>query len=240
MNKIIKPVTGDGKCGYDEFGQFCVWTYEERHGGEVGRIMADVRGQTCLLCGSKWEAVTRQIADQHYDHSAETMVHMSCWIRHLSYLDRGNWITDLAKGGVYRETLKAFEAIPNQYGGAWNTPWYKVTINAPGYPVLTVGARKRVDSILIERLTREQAERIAEKLKDENTTKEPGTDSYAIHSHGRDKTVQYIKTFMEVISESPIPTRADRTATIAVLKQPKSGVHDGVNPSGAPEGERAA
>jgi hypothetical protein len=219
MNDIIKPVTPDGNVGYDAHGQFWIYRNDSRDpGSRIGSIFADLRGKSCLLCGKEWKCSADDLADQFYVRDAEAHVHKTCYERHLTLLDRAAWVAVLCKSGLH-ELMESFTPIPNRYGGAWNTPWYHVTLKGGNAPTLTFGARKRVDSITIKRLTQEQVAHLTLVFKNEDTTKgEDGMDGYTIHSWGGDKTIEYLTCIATMLKIVPVPERKDPSCIISTFK----------------------
>jgi hypothetical protein len=219
MNDIIKPVTPDGDAGYDSFGQFWVYRYDPRDSSNrIGSIFVDLRGKTCLLCAQEWKCTAPDLADQIYVRDAEVHVHKSCYERYLTLQNRAEWVKAIYESGLH-DMMETFTAVPNQYGGAWNTPWYAVTLKGGNAPILTFGARKRVDSITIRRLTQEQVAYLTEAFKNEESTKGPdGTDGFMIHSWGVTKTVEYLKHIVTMLNEKAVPVREDPTCRVTTFK----------------------
>lgn len=219
MNDIIKPVTADGNVGYDAHGQFWIYRYDPRDASRrIGSIYADLRGKSCILCDKEWKSEADDLADQFYVRNAEVHVHISCYQRHLTLLNRIEWVSAIYKSGL-NELMETFTPVPNQYGGAWNTPWYNVTLKGGNSPILTFGARKRVDSISIKRLTQEQVAYLVEAFKNETTTQgKDGQDGYMIHSWGAEKTVEYLTHIVAALKTAPVPVRADPSCIISTFK----------------------
>lgn len=208
---IIKnAVTSDGRCGYDEFGQFRVIVDDHGSNGYRVYIQEDVRGKTCLLCGEAWESTTRSIVDQHYDSASACTVHSSCMDRHIAYLQRSAWLEDLIKAGIRNVSELAnrgdaplhFETVPNEYSPANGLPWYRVTLSTAGRPVLTIGRRKHVDSMTITRLTCAQAGAIAQSLAREAVTQDARHDSFSIHANTREDRVRYLAVMFKVVAQA--------------------------------------
>src|SRR6185295_3482963 len=87
----------------------------------------------------------------------------------------------------------------------------------------TFGARKRVDSIHVERITHSQAVAMETAVAAEETTKgREGQDGYMIHSWGREKTIEYFTKLREIMTATASPERAkDHTVHELKLNAPK-------------------
>jgi len=170
------PVTDPDRMIYiDEFGQQAYMKKEFYSDGTpqyVSTFIHDPRGETCCFCGRGWEDSIKSITDYYHLNTApkgREHAHMECWLNYLRRTD----------ASLFHEALAAtrcliwsgLEEIKNQYGGAWNTPWYKTSITGfvdrshpdakdynkptPRYafdpkPELIMGARKRVYSLTLK------------------------------------------------------------------------------------------
>src|SRR3546814_7202494 len=100
--------------------------------------MGDVSNAICILCNRRWELTAEAFLDQVWVGDAYSVVHRTCYERHLGMNERHLVVAALLKAGFTYEDIAKMEQIPNQYGGAWNTPWYRVKV--PGHDaVLTFG-----------------------------------------------------------------------------------------------------
>src|SRR3546814_19434260 len=96
-------------------------------------------------------------------------------------------VAALLKAGFTYEDIAKMEQIPNQYGGAWNTPWYRVKV--PGHDaVLTFGSRKRVFSIKVEGIDEIGIALLDQELESEQTNTVGTEGSYLIHARGDRKS----------------------------------------------------
>jgi hypothetical protein len=205
MNDIIKAVTPDGCAGYDQYDQFWVYQPDARNPEiRVGSIYKDLRGQKCMLCDQKWKTEARDLADQYYNRDAEIHVHKSCYVRHLSFLERQKLMDTLVRSEL-RDKVKAIDDIPNQYGGAWNTPWYEITLNYTGNPVITIGPRKRVISLELTRITNDQVKTLEKRFESVIDTKTFLVDSVLIHAWDDETAVQRLKIIKEVLDDTTVP-----------------------------------
>lgn len=212
MTCIIKPVTKDGLAGYDAFNQFWVFTQDRFDpNSRKGSIRSDLRGKTCMLCNKQWEVSATSLADQFFARREGVHVHYTCYERHLSFLDRGEWMDAIAKSGLYARVSDITE-IPNQYGGAWNVPWYCVELKGKPTVVLTFGQRKRVRSIQVDRLNLEQIDALESLFKAEDTTKDRRPDGYIIHAWTLDKAVAYFTSIDSVLGSLPAVSKHEQAA----------------------------
>lgn len=222
IQHIIDPVTSDGMCGYDEFRQFHV-AWEDVPGSQryTSTIMADLRGEKCVLCDKTWTASAHELRDQRWDDEAQAHVHKSCYTRHLGFIDRKRW-WEIVYGQVDRHKGQVrMEVIPDQYGGGWGTPWFRFhfrytpakddkathMLNARilDIPqVLVCGPRRRVNAIRGERLTISQFEFLTKAFEDVTSTKgafesHGHRDGYEIHSYTEQEDRRYVMTFLQMI-----------------------------------------
>lgn len=231
IHSIIDPVTSDGMCGYDQYRQFHV-AWEEVPGSEryTSTIVADLRGQKCLLCDKEWTASARELRDQRWDDRAQAHVHKTCYTRHLAFIDRQRWwglvygLIDTHKGQV------KMEAVPDQYGGAWGTPWFRFsfrrvpladakdsdTRNLVIPQTLLCGPRRRVNAIRGERLTISQIEFLTKEFEDVTSTKGQSherRDEYEIHSYNDEEDKRYVKTFLQMLGIDYVPKEEKAVTT---------------------------
>jgi hypothetical protein len=217
MNDILRPLTADGLVGWDQFNQIWLWEVE----GETrrGHIIADVREKICRVCNRGWETTAKGLGDQYYWQTREEWAHASCFVRYLALREYSFWHDALC--GVFRFERPA--EIPNEYGGAWNTPWYRVTLlDVPR--TLKLGHRKRVYHMEIEPEGRyappaddtpeAAAKRFAARARTnlshatklfeaEEVTKEVGADMVLVHAWTEEKAREYLKHFAQVLGLPP-------------------------------------
>jgi len=200
---ITHPVTDDGLCGYDDRQQF--WVYW-RDGSELtGTIMADLRQHKCLLCTKGWKTASESLRDQLHASETRGYVHKTCYINYLNFREHARML-DLFSAGALYDHIEKIEVIPNQYGGGWNTDWFNVTLKFPMKPIIQFGARRRVDSITVTRLSTPQRDAIWTALEGEATTKEHSSDMFMIHAHSHDDVARYFKVFREVLVPADMAT----------------------------------
>ncbi len=65
---------------------------------------------------------------------------------------------------------------------------------------MTFGPRKRVDSISVEHITKEQSDALKTALSAESTTQEATATSYLIHAWDRETALKYFATIHEVLN----------------------------------------
>lgn len=131
MNDIITPVTADKEVGFDQFGQFVSWEGKQDH--KIGTIIADVREKKCGLCGEGWQLNGPSLRNQFLMREVEEWVHKSCFLGYLKIQEKSRLYDALCKacGKVYESGTAVvswrIKSIANEYGGAWNTPWYHIS-----------------------------------------------------------------------------------------------------------------
>lgn len=199
MNKIVKPITPDGKIGFDEFDQL---TYERQERDcSIYSPISDPRGSTCLICLRGWETTTESIVDQFLWRSREKWIHKSCWVRYLTLREYDMWYGALCSAGI---TFFFPEEIPNQYGGAWMTPWYTVKLRESRC-TLRLGSRKRVYNMEIL-VPKDEAGVLdvaaAAPLKKEDVTQDITGGRVMIHAWGEAKAKEYMKVFADILKAS--------------------------------------
>ena len=216
MNDIVRPLTQDGMVGWDAHDQLWLWKAEGKN--RVGTIIADVRGKTCPVCARGWEPTAVSLGDQYFWRSREEWAHESCFTRYLGIDEHEFWHGALCSVVRFHGLVK----LPNEYGGAWNTPWYRIPLcDVPR--TLKLGRRKRVYHMEIEALEAElaaprDAEEGARRLvakarmdfskaealfKSEDVTKEFSEHSVMIHAWDRERARQYLRKFAEILGLEP-------------------------------------
>lgn len=196
MNDIVKHLTPDGMCGWDDRGQLWLWEAEEG-GGKCGRIIGDPRGQKCRLCQQGWILTCESLKDQRYDQDNKEWWHYSCYVRYLATKDR-----DLFCGALVGAHIRfgGFKEIPSGYwrqDPLWSKrSWY--IAQASDQPVqITLGSRKRVYNIEFEP-TPGTGEllywKAAEKeFELEKVTKEFSPTRVLLHAWGSDQVKDFLK-----------------------------------------------
>lgn len=198
MNDIVTPLTPDGMCGWDKFGQLCLWKREGEN--RTGTLIGDVRGRTCRICNQGWVLTVDSLGDQQYWRSYEEWVHHSCSIRYSSLKERDRWFLNLIDAKIRFEGL---EEIPNGY---WprayldaQRPWYRVKL-LDSDRTLKLGSRKRVYHMEIEPGKDPLPTEVAKDLfQNENVTKEISENAIFIHAWGEDKAREYLKAFSRIL-----------------------------------------
>ena len=200
-NEIQQPLTTKdelGQVGIDGFGQTMFW------GPRSGHIVNDVRGKMCELCDRGWNMTTRGWIDQYYHSSFHTLLHESCYLRYLSFKQKTHWYCMICDA---RLRFNGLTPIPNEYGGAWNTPWYKTTLLDHG-AILKVGRRKRVNVIGIELDLPSPMimGRLGVLFRDEDVTKGGDEEkSFYVHSWSKEKDLEYLKNVAEALGDDGNP-----------------------------------
>lgn len=219
MNDILRPLTADGLVGWDQFNQLWLWRVDGK--SRSGTVIADVREKTCPVCNRGWEATAESLGDQYHWDSRKQWVHESCFVRYQGLTEHDFWHEALC--GVFR--FQGLKEIPNEYRGAWNTPWYRIPLSDVPR-TLKLGTRKRVYHMEIEeeaaelpppRDAEEGARRLVAKARmdfgkaealfaSEDVTKSFGPQRVMIHAWTREKARQYLRKFAEILGlESRTP-----------------------------------
>lgn len=207
MNKIIRPLAHN--LGFDEFGQLIVsW---EEHGGTCSTMCADVREKVCPICGKGWEVSAESFRNQYLERITDEWCHKTCYVGHLAMAEMEMWSNLLCYPEVRTDFIPHdMKKIPNEYGGAWKTPWYKITLL--GYlTTIKVGTRKRVYAMSLHDLRSEQAEAFMALVAGEDVTKGNEGTSVYIHAWNKAKATEYLRHFVTVIRMDR-PTPGSRAA----------------------------
>lgn len=210
MNQIVRSVTPE--IGYDEHGQ--LWHVRQEGTRRTSAMIGNPIGHICPLCGRGWETRTESIIDQFHHQASRRWLHESCFVRHLAFNEHMLWYNALVDARIRFDGLSE---IKNEYGGAWNTPWYEVFVLSDGKnetsfnePRIKLGRRKRVWSMELW-----AAEACATKckmfpnleaLKDfekEDVTKEIGQHRVLIHAWTEEKARENLKVFARALGINP-------------------------------------
>jgi hypothetical protein len=203
MNDIVKPLTSDGMCGWDEHQQLWLWELEEG-GGKVGRIIGDPRGQTCRMCRQGWILTCESLKDQRYDQDNREWWHYSCYVRYIATKDRD--LFDSALIGAHIR-FSGWKEIPSQYwrrDPVWSKrSWYVAEAN--DQPIkITIGSRKRVYNIEFEPTpgTGELLfwQEAGKEFASEKVTKEFIPTRVMLHAWGGDQLKDYMKCLSKAFS----------------------------------------
>jgi len=187
---------GSGQIFIDEFDQFCVTIVDRDDPSHSYTYMPhNPEGLVCPICGINWEPSPRGVMDQFYCRDAEALVHKTCYERWLGFQQRMLFISALNNSNF---RVESFDQIPNQYKGAWNTPWYVVTFQTPGLR-MTIGRRKRVFSVTFESDDDLPFSQIKKMFKEEDVTKEFNSQHVLLHAWSDEKLREYIKKLSEVL-----------------------------------------
>ncbi len=232
-NAIQTPLTPDdlehGQIGIDGFGQLVHW-WPRPDGGKVMSMVDDVRDKVCRLCGRGWQQTAKSWRDQLNHSMFGELIHKSCWTRFLAAEEYLDWYDALCKAKLRfskpKETL-------NEYGGAWNTPWYIVDLHPDLRATLKLGRRKRVDHIevMLGLDARTSPERLQELFAAEDVTK--GISSvghFHIHAWTKEKREEYLATIARALGEDDTSKGrfvAVRTERFAMEKPADAGAETG-------------
>ena len=181
----------------------------------TGRIVKDMRGKTCLICGHGWELTAEAYSDQWHWQIHEDMVHETCMIRYVSLQDYALYWNALRDAGL-RFDVPA--RIPNAYWSPrdrWHArSWYRITL-LDSKRTLKVGFRKHVHHLEIERGDGDIDAKLAiELFKTENVTKglvdldlnspkdwspNMNKDGWYVHAWSNEKAREYMVYFAAVL-----------------------------------------
>jgi hypothetical protein len=107
------------------------------------------------------------------------------------------------------------DEIPNEYRGAWNTPWFRIrfTKALPGVD-LVIGKRKRVWNIEVRNLTRERIGQLARVFDAAKVTDTMGSDatSWYVHAWTKEQVLERVGMIMGVLlpaTRSVAPTMGE-------------------------------
>ena len=152
----------------------------KREDGQMTSWIRDPRPFYCAICGHGWVNTCASLKDAMFLSDApkdptgkrKECVHKKCYLGHLARVQHELFYWSICEGRIrdgIRMIFDGFEEMPNQYGGAYDTPWYKThitglslgksgnyehvvfcTADVPHpWPHLVVGRRKRVYSLTL-------------------------------------------------------------------------------------------
>lgn len=209
IDTIVRPVTGDGLCGFDKFNQFWVyWPAEDR--GYAGSIMPDVREKKCAICGQGWECTSESLRNQYFTRVTDEFVHETCYVGYLAMEEAGMFYHALCEARGQLVIVWHWKKIPNEYRGSWNTPWYRVRFE--GYvPYLKIGSRKRVYHMSMHDLRSDQVAAFEKLVEREESTKGAESDrrSVYIHAWTREDVRRYLEIFYKMLTMDQPQIRKD-------------------------------
>lgn len=208
MNAIVKPITADGRTGFDEFNQLIAWTKPTASGMRQGRMIKDVRTCTCYICGKGWGNTTEDLLDQVAIEKRD--MHLSCWEGHQKL----NAYYDIQRALIDAGFLFSMEEVEPRY--PYSTPWQRITVlltekrEDSGFRIV-LGRRKRVWELRVHNVGD-----LTEKFPNlTNTTmgyNEKGSVDeqqfgpyFYIHAWTKQEMVDYLKVF-----HAAIPAKIDR------------------------------
>lgn len=212
MNEIVRPLAHN--LGFDSFGQL-IASWEER-GGICSTMVPDMREKICPICGKGWEVSAKSFLDQTLCQTIDEFCHRICYQGHAALVEAEMWhglLCDYRPGNPVNNFIPFnWKKIPNEYGGAWNTAWYKVTFL--GYvPFLKLGTRKRVYYMGLFDLRQEQIDAFLELVKDVPDTKGSEDNGVYIHAWNREQAKTYLGYFATVVRMDP-PKPGSRAAEL--------------------------
>ena len=201
MNKIIAPITPCGNVGFDEFNQLLLRRVSKDFDSHT--FVADTRRKTCAICGKGWELTAEAIADQiAINPTVSLLVHNRCMNGYHSMRERYRIDKLLSDREWLREGPIGFvmEEMPNQYKGAWDTPWFKMEFRKalPGVE-LVIGRRKRVWHVELRNLTKERCKAVINALEAVTDTKGADANSVHVHCWNEQQLTERVKLMMEAV-----------------------------------------
>jgi hypothetical protein len=207
-NDIVKPITPDGMCGFDSYGQLWVWWLEDPKEPErkTGTIVADVRGKICPICQKGWLNTTDSIRDQTYLQAMSRHVHRSCEYGSAHVNNFYFWHDLVCDNETNVKGLK-FEETANLYGSKWTGPWYRVKFNHIDDHEFILGSRKRVYHMEMTNVfDKDELRLLEEAFKDQDVTKYHSEEkSFVIHAHGKEDAKKYIKIMVKIATHPLFP-----------------------------------
>jgi hypothetical protein len=204
MNDIVKPITPDGRTGFDKFGQLFSWSVPDLEGNMNGRIIADVRDKLCYICNRGWGNTSGELRDQVYENGI--FMHGSCAEGFAKLRERYLLSDALIDGGF----LFDFEEVPPRY--PHSTPWRRVDILTNEYPrkssgfKIVMGRRKRVWEIRAHGVG-DMSKEFEDMGNDtrgfiESSEDEPEFGSYyMVHAYSKEKMIDYLRRFQKKYCE---------------------------------------
>ena len=201
-NKVLHPITSDGRTGFDQFNQLMSWTEPDSEGYTTGRPIRDVRGCTCYICGKGWELTTEALLDQTTIDYKMT-AHASCLFGYRKVAEYYLLQNALIEAGYLFQMTEMEPQYPH------STPWQTITILSAGKDRadtgrrLSLGRRKRVWEIRFDG-SYEQVKRIELLFNDVDDTKGisvAGIENthFYVHAWTKEQLVDYLRRFRETI-----------------------------------------
>lgn len=201
MNDIIRQLAPG--LGFDKYGQLNVqW---DQDGSTCSTFIADMRGKKCGLCGQEWRVTAESFRNQMKINTTEEWCHRTCMAGHVALNEADLFYRALCDARGEASIAWQWTKVPNEYGGAWNTPWYVVRFK--GYlPKVKIGCRKRVYALSMFDLRPEQVAMFLPLVKNEDVTK--GTENHSsiyIHAWTTEKVLEYLRHFYAILqTDSPL------------------------------------
>lgn len=195
-NEIIVPITPDGLVGFDSYKQ--LWVVRQDGDSTRQTPAPDVRDLTCPICRRPWEMTGAGFADQIHNRITEELMHETCYVGHLALSEAEMWYNVVCDTRGENRIPLAIKKIPNEYGGAWPTPWYRVTFEGR-LPYVKLGSRKRVYHMSLHDLTHGQVAMFRELFADESSTKWDNRTDVGIHAWREADARKYMERFYQIL-----------------------------------------
>jgi hypothetical protein len=210
-NTIIRPLSDT--LGFDEHNQ--LWASWKDGESTCSTIVPDLREHRCAICGHGWELTGADFRHHVEVRTISGLAHTRCYTNHLALEEASMWYGLLCDGD--RETQFIpwdWRTIPNEYGGAWSTPWYLVQFK--GYvPKLKVGSRKRVWSMSLSDLTVAQLNAGVALFNAVDDTKWSRGNELGVHAWTKEQAKQYIDWFRTIVRmDKPVDNKGAQVYTM--------------------------
>lgn len=206
--KIIRPVTPDGMCGYDDRSQFILsWKDGDTTTSTFG---SNTLRDTCAICLRGWEATSASLRDQTRWPLIDAYVHETCLVRHHGFIERSMFSRAISKARLAHGGLRA---VDNQYWGnrdPWGKkPWYEADLNEYAATVV-LGWRKNVAHVEVRVWPGSSAnvEHVQKLFEGEDVTKDFSVGSAWIHAWGDAKVEEYLVRFAALLRTGWLTTTA--------------------------------
>jgi hypothetical protein len=215
-NTIIRPLSST--LGFDEHNQ--LWASWQEDGSTVSTIVPDLREAKCVICEKGWELTGVDFRHHTELRMTGEVAHSRCYVGYLTLQEAQMWYNLLCDGD--RETLFIpwdWKKIPNEYRGAYDTPWYLVKFK--GYvPRLKLGTRKRVYNLELLDLRPEQVKKGEELFAKVDDTKWARNGEVGVHAWTREQAKQYIDWFRTIVRiDKPVDNKGAQVYTLELPKK---------------------
>jgi hypothetical protein len=200
MNAIIRPLSPT--LGFDDHNQ--LWASWPDGEAICSAIVPDLREAKCCICQQGWELTGTDFRHHIRIHETDELAHTRCFVGHMALTEANMWYVILCDGNREKSPCGFipwdWKKILNEYGGAWNTPWYQVSFK--GYvPKLKLGSRRRVWNMALYDLREEQVKKGEELFAQVKDTKwaDVYKNEVGVHAWTKEQAKQYIDWFRQIV-----------------------------------------